>query len=88
MIQKIALVLKDEDELGLHIHAWKSLVESAGVSFRQKPNWNDQFDDTFRESCSFDCGHGVPLWAYSDDELKKIIDAKMGQSQNEMKTKK
>jgi hypothetical protein len=24
----------------------------------------------------------------TDDELKKIIDAKMGQSQNEMKTKK
>ena len=31
---------------------------------------------------------GIDFKSKTDDELKKIIDAKMGQSQNEMKTKK
>ena len=31
---------------------------------------------------------GIDFKSKTDDELKKIIDAKMGQSQNEMKTRK
>lgn len=33
----IRRVLHPDDELGLHIHPWKTLVEAAGVKFRSEP---------------------------------------------------
>ena len=33
----IRRVLRPDDELGLHIHPWKTLVEAAGVKFRSEP---------------------------------------------------
>ncbi len=41
------------DEIGLHVHCWRELVEFAGLPFRASPDWNR--DGT---------GHGVPLGAY------------------------
>jgi hypothetical protein len=57
------------DELGLHIHPYRSLVEAAGVVFREAPTF---FGRPLRSSDG-DAGHEVELTAYSVDELRKIV---------------
>lgn len=52
----IHTVVTKGDELALHVHCWRELVELAGVRFLSDPDWNG--DGT---------GHGVPLGAYGDD---------------------
>ena len=64
----IRSVLRPQDEIGLHIHGWKSLVEDSGVEFKSGPSWSP-----WAESCSVDCGHSVPLWAYGKEQLVRII---------------
>ncbi len=67
--KKIKSVMRKHDEHGLHIHAWKSLVEASGVKFKTKPDlggWS-------LRNCQFDCGHVVSLTAYSAEEMQKII---------------
>ncbi|NVB41445.1 hypothetical protein G6O69_26640 [Pseudenhygromyxa sp. WMMC2535] len=54
--QAIRSLVSKGDELALHVHCWRSLVELAGVRFLSEPDWNG--DGT---------GHGVPLGAYQDD---------------------
>lgn len=49
-------VVTKGDELALHVHCWRELVELAGVRFLSDPDWNG--DGT---------GHGVPLGAYGGD---------------------
>ena len=66
---QIRRVINKDDELGLHIHAWKSLVKAAGVEYRSSPSWSRRGE----ENCEGECGHGVPLWAYKEKELRKII---------------
>jgi hypothetical protein len=51
--QAIRRVVVKGDELGLHVHCWRSLVAHAGLEFLSTPDWND--DGT---------GHGVPLGSY------------------------
>ncbi len=68
---KIASVLKPSDELGLHIHGWKRLFEASGVAFRTTPTfWGTP---VLEDSCSFDCGHEVPISAYNTGELQSVI---------------
>ena len=47
----IRRVIKKDDELGLHIHAWKSLVKAAGVEYRFSPTWSRRG----REDCDGEC---------------------------------
>ncbi len=63
--------LRDIDELGLHIHPWKKLVEASGVEFRNKPSLF-QDDVPLRESHD-DMGHEVALFAYNKAEVIRII---------------
>jgi hypothetical protein len=65
-------VLRDGDELGLHIHGWKGLFEAAGLEFRNAPTFWD--DDGVVTQCASDCGHEVPISAYSEDELAAVVD--------------
>ncbi|MBM4253170.1 MAG: hypothetical protein FJ146_14470 [Deltaproteobacteria bacterium] len=67
----IRSVLRPGDEEGLHIHAWRSLVEAAGVPFRLGPSFVDE--DVKPELCAEDCGMDVALTAYKVQELRKII---------------
>jgi len=67
--RKINSVLRPHDEHGLHIHAWKTLVEAAGITFKTKPDlggWS-------LRNCEWDCGHAISLEAYSPNEMRKII---------------
>jgi hypothetical protein len=60
--------LRKGDETGLHIHAWRSLVEASRVDFRRGPSfwgWDVEGDG--------EVGHEVELEAYAVDELKKIV---------------
>ncbi|MDE1464532.1 hypothetical protein [Spartinivicinus poritis] len=72
--QAIRSVLRPSDEHGLHIHAWRSLVEAAGVNFRTEPNWSYPGPITLnRCRLTGDCGHNVPISAYTHNELRSII---------------
>ena len=63
--------LRDIDELGLHIHPWKSLVEASGVEFQSKPRLFD--DDTDLRESHGDVGHEVALFAYDKMEVTRMI---------------
>ncbi|MCX6129832.1 MAG: hypothetical protein NTX25_12330 [Proteobacteria bacterium] len=67
----IQSVLRPGDEHGLHIHAWKSLVEAAGVPFRRTPSFVKE--DVDLQRCGLDCGNDVALTAYSYSELRQLI---------------
>jgi hypothetical protein len=49
----IRSVVVKGDELGLHVHCWRTLVLHAGLEFLPTPDWNNDGS-----------GHGVPLGAY------------------------
>jgi hypothetical protein len=68
---QIRTVLTSKDELGLHIHGWKRLFEASGVTFRSSSTfWGTPID---LATCSFDCGHEVPISSYNTAELQKVI---------------
>jgi len=73
--EKILSVMRPVDETGLHIHSWKSLVEASGVDYRHYPKWTPRiYHESQVLSCAYsDCGHEVPLWAYSSAEIRKIV---------------
>lgn len=69
--EKINSVLRPSDEKGLHIHAWKSLVQYCGVNYQPKPTFAD-----IDENCTDgkECGHTVSLeYAYSQTELSQLV---------------
>lgn len=67
----IKSVLLPKDEHGLHIHAWKRLVEASGVKFRTSPSF--VIDGFMIANCELDCGQEIALTGYSNEELRKII---------------
>ncbi len=71
--QAISATLLPIDQLGLHIHGWKSLFTAAGVSFRKEPNWNPGGKALTATDCAFDCGHSIPIRAYTEAELSQVI---------------
>jgi hypothetical protein len=58
------------DQVGLHLHAWKSLVNFCQVPYQHAPSFADQ-----NETCEVgDCGYSVSLeYAYSQAELTKLV---------------
>jgi hypothetical protein len=60
----------DIDQIGLHVHAWKSLIELAGVQYRDSPQYLNS-RRTFPDVS--DQGHDVMLNAYTRDELVNIF---------------
>lgn len=67
----LASTLLPGDELGVHVHGWKTLFEASGVVFRPTPNLFGQSLDSHK--CSYDCGFDVPLSAYTEAELRKVF---------------
>jgi hypothetical protein len=68
---QIKRALLPSDELGLHIHGWKKLVQASGVTFRKSPTfWGEPLDES---GCGYDCGQEVAISAYSTDEMRSII---------------
>jgi hypothetical protein len=66
---KIRSVIRPQDELGLHIHAWENLVKSAKVTYRNKPSfWGGSSKKQGGER-----GSDIPLTIYNEDEVSQII---------------
>lgn len=64
-------VLRPIDETGLHVHCWKSLVETAGVRFRAGPRfWGVRYPPGESHG---DRGHDVELAAYDVAEVAAIL---------------
>jgi len=69
--QKILEFIGKGDLAGIYLNGWKSITESAGVSFRNNPTfWGNSLSV---RQCLDDCGREVALTAYPQDELRKII---------------
>lgn len=66
---KIDRVIRESDELGIHLHCWKSLVEAAGVAFCSEPRPGCKLGDCDKG----DCGFYVPLTSYTTDEVRRIL---------------
>lgn len=68
----IKRVLLPIDELGLHIHGWRSLFEAAGVKYRNTPRY-DNLVWPVTEDRTVDVGETVQISAYSQAELERVI---------------
>ncbi len=69
--RKIRRAVRQNDETGVHIHCWRSLVEASGVAFRNRPNfWYDGIP--LRKYSFGDAGHEVELAAYDAGEVAKL----------------
>jgi hypothetical protein len=68
----IESVLLPIDEIGLHIHGWKSQFETCGVPFRNSPSFNTG-GEIFAGEFDLDIGHDIPISEYTTDELVKVI---------------
>lgn len=66
--KEIRRTIRKGDELGLHIHGWQSLVEAAGVTYRDGPTYLDLNTDKLG-----DFGYTVDIGAYEIEELQKVI---------------
>ena len=59
----------DGGEVGVHVHMYRSLVEAAGVPFRQHPSVSArEVEGSHDES-----GYCVPTTAYAEDEIAAIL---------------
>lgn len=67
--RQVRRTLLDIDELGLHLHGWKMLFESAGVRYRSRPVFSGR---VFVDKVG-DAGLNVDIGAYTTPELRKVI---------------
>jgi len=61
---KIRTVLREGDEIGLHVHSDNHLLYAAGVAPKKYPSWDNLPDMT---------GHTVPLSAFSEEEVRSVV---------------
>lgn len=68
--RKIRSTLLPADTQGLHLHAWKSLMDKCAVPFKSTPAF-----DLEQQGCAGgDCGYAVSLEdAYSQQELTRLV---------------
>jgi hypothetical protein len=76
LIEAFNSVISTDDEVGLHVHAWKSLVEASGVTYRDAPQYLNS-RRTFPRGD--DHGHDVMLNAYTRSELVAILQQSISQ---------
>lgn len=69
--QKIRTVMRSQDQVGLALGGWKSLVTKAGAIFRSGPTfWGYALRP---QDCELDCGQDIPVHIYPETELDKIM---------------
>lgn len=67
---KIRSTLLQGDEHGLHLHAWKTLIERCGLTYKN----THSFADVSEDCPGRECGYTVSLeFAYSQEELTKLV---------------
>lgn len=68
---QIVSTIHPQDGYGLHLHGWRSLVDKAGIIFRDTPTfWGNKIN---ANDCREDCGHEVPLTSYTETELVQLL---------------
>jgi hypothetical protein len=71
MAEILRSVVLPADTFGVQLAPWKSVVEKSGAIFRSAPTfWGASLDSS---DCRVDCGREVPLYVYSDEEVRAII---------------
>lgn len=68
----IASALLPGDELGLHVHGWRSLFAAAGVTYRDRPTFWRGLAEGAQPGLT-DSGHEVEIGAYTVDELRAVL---------------
>lgn len=68
--ERIRSVMRAGDEVGLHLHAFESLTNTAGVAFRDSVTF---WGRPYSEPINGDRGHDVPLSVFNKDELLRLI---------------
>ncbi len=79
---KINKAIFNNDEIALHVHCFESLIKQSNVEFRTKPNYYNKHSKVAKKIFSRlpkqlqpkNTGRGVPLSAYSYDEIIKILE--------------
>lgn len=71
VVRQVRSTLLPADAHGLHLHAWKSLVEKCALTYRSAPS----FATTVNENCEGgECGYTVSLeFAYTQEELTRLV---------------
>lgn len=81
--KQIANIVRKQDEVALHLHAYKSLIRYCGIPFRTDHNYYKKplsdmlifFPRRFQKTIKSNLvsGRGVPLGIYTDDEIDSLI---------------
>lgn len=75
--KRIRHLIYEGDEVALHIHCWKKLIEAIpGINFRNEPDFytpRNFIPVIQKKLLKKNNGRGVPLSAYSYEEIKKIV---------------
>ena len=79
---KMRSVLAPNDELGLHIHGWKTLFEASGVQYIGRPSYFDPGAGD-GDDCRYDCGHDIPIHLYREEDLRKVVRFSLDKLQSE-----
>jgi hypothetical protein len=81
--ERIKRVIRDMDEVALHVHCYKSLIDYSGIAFRVAENYYNRWvsklighlpkplQHTLNQHLV--SGRGVPLGVYNNEEIRKII---------------
>lgn len=68
--RRTKMALKDNDELGVHIHSWKNLMQASGVKYKAGPTFWNERKSTGRNG---EPGDDVPLNIYSTEDIQKVL---------------
>lgn len=66
----IRYAIGENDELGLHIHPWKSFVKASRVQYKNSPSYISGHDSI---ALGDFLGGDIPLTAYNETEMRKLI---------------
>ena len=76
---KIQRALRAQDEIGLHVHGWQTVIVGSGVGFTNNHHWADPtLAVAARQipgyhNCWRDIGHTNPLTDYNANEVRDIL---------------
>ena len=70
--QKINSHISSTDSVGIHLSAWKSVLDASTVALKQdEPTfWGNKISQV---NCAVDCGDSIALSSYSREEIDKIV---------------
>lgn len=76
---KIQRALRAQDEIGLHVHGWQTVIVGSGVGFTNNHHWADPTITVVARqtpgyhNCWRDIGHTNPLTDYNANEVCDIL---------------